>query len=87
MNAAEQWIDISNKNDSVEAYFMAESGAFDLFILLGPTPDAAVKQYASLTGVAPLPQVSYKNNIMVQRVINILKLYILCLKNFNAVFL
>lgn len=58
LNAAELWVDILNKDDGVEAYFIAEKGAFDVFILLGPTPDAAVKQYASLTGVAPLPQVS-----------------------------
>lgn len=46
-----------NKNEnSVDAHFMSESGIVDLFILMGPTPKDAVKQYATLTGVAPLPQ-------------------------------
>lgn len=58
-NAAEQWIDITNSEEGVTAYFIVESGAIDLFILLGPTPEAAVVQYATLTGVAPLPQVNY----------------------------
>ncbi|RZB84916.1 neutral alpha-glucosidase AB, partial [Asbolus verrucosus] len=42
--------------NSVDAHFMSESGVFDLFILMGPSPKDAVRQYASLTGVAPLPQ-------------------------------
>jgi alpha 1,3-glucosidase len=42
--------------NTVDAHFMSESGVFDLFVLMGPTPKDAVKQYASLTGVAPLPQ-------------------------------
>ncbi|KAJ8944816.1 hypothetical protein NQ318_013152 [Aromia moschata] len=42
--------------NSVEAHFMSESGIIDLFVLMGPKPKDAVKQYALLTGVAPLPQ-------------------------------
>ncbi|XP_063910431.1 neutral alpha-glucosidase AB isoform X3 [Zophobas morio] len=42
--------------NTVDAHFMSESGVFDLFILMGPTPKDTVRQYASLTGVAPLPQ-------------------------------
>lgn len=47
-----------NKGEnSVDVHFMSESGVIDLFVLMGPTPKDAVVQYASLTGVAPLPQV------------------------------
>lgn len=61
-NAAETWVDINNSKDgsksenNVDAHFMSESGIVDLFVLMGPTPKDAIKQYASLTGVHPLPQ-------------------------------
>ncbi|RZC42685.1 Glyco hydro 31 and/or Gal mutarotas 2 domain containing protein [Asbolus verrucosus] len=56
-NAAEQWIEINNQgNGSSQAYFMVESGALDLFILLGPKPVDVVRQYTALTGTAHLPQ-------------------------------
>lgn len=59
LNGAEQWIEVNNSaSQGVEAYFMAESGAFDVFVFLGPRPADTVKQYANLTGVAPLPQVN-----------------------------
>ncbi|XP_022900640.2 neutral alpha-glucosidase AB [Onthophagus taurus] len=40
----------------VDVHFMSESGIVDLFILMGPTFGDAIRQYATLTGVAPLPQ-------------------------------
>lgn len=47
-----------NKAESnVDAHFMSESGVVDLFVFLGPTPKDVVRQYATLTGTAPLPQV------------------------------
>ncbi|XP_074037232.1 neutral alpha-glucosidase AB [Leptinotarsa decemlineata] len=46
----------SKSESSVEAHFMSESGVVDLFVLMGPSPRDTVRQYASLTGVAPLPQ-------------------------------
>ncbi|XP_067640752.1 neutral alpha-glucosidase AB isoform X2 [Eurosta solidaginis] len=46
----------SRKSDPLAAHFMSESGVIDAFILLGPTPLDAFKQYTSLTGTAPLPQ-------------------------------
>lgn len=50
-----------HKTDTrIDAYFMSESGIFDLFVLMGPTPQDVVRQYATLTGTAPLPQVSFK---------------------------
>ncbi|KAJ8927404.1 hypothetical protein NQ314_020184, partial [Rhamnusium bicolor] len=55
-NAAEQWVDISYGGNSPSAYFMVESGTFDLFALLGPTPREVVRQFTNLTGVAHLPQ-------------------------------
>lgn len=39
------------------SHFMSESGIVDVFILLGPGPNDAFKQYSDLTGVAPLPQI------------------------------
>lgn len=45
----------------VDTHFMSESGIVDLFVLLGPTPGDAVRQYAALTGVAPLPPVRSSN--------------------------
>lgn len=38
------------------ANFMSESGIVDVFVLLGPRPIDAFKQYTDLTGTAPLPQ-------------------------------
>lgn len=48
----------TKSDNSVEAHFMSESGVIDMFILMGPKPKDAIRQYASLTGVAPLPQVN-----------------------------
>jgi alpha 1,3-glucosidase len=55
-NAAEQWIEISNQDGGSQAYFMAEIGTLDIFVLLGPTPTEVVRQYTALTGTAHLPQ-------------------------------
>lgn len=59
-NAAQLFVDINTNKDNVsgtEAYFMAESASFDLFLLLGPTPEAVVAQYKNVTGVPHMPQV------------------------------
>ncbi|XP_055843079.1 neutral alpha-glucosidase AB-like [Episyrphus balteatus] len=59
-NAAETWVDIwaskKDVSDSPSARFMSESGIVDAFILLGPTPLDAFRQYTELTGTANLPQ-------------------------------
>ncbi|XP_056636598.1 neutral alpha-glucosidase AB-like [Diorhabda sublineata] len=55
-NAAEQWVDLWYNSTSGYVYFMAESGTLDLFILLGDTPKAVVRQFTGLTGVAHMPQ-------------------------------
>lgn len=47
-----------NKVDNqVDTHFMSESGVFDLFVFMGPSLKDAVKQYAVITGTAPIPQV------------------------------
>uniref|UniRef100_A0A1B0AK62 Glucosidase II subunit alpha n=1 Tax=Glossina pallidipes TaxID=7398 RepID=A0A1B0AK62_GLOPL len=46
----------SRNADPQSAHFMSETGIIDTFIMLGPSPMDAFKQYASLTGTAPLPQ-------------------------------
>ncbi|RZC39970.1 neutral alpha-glucosidase C-like [Asbolus verrucosus] len=55
-NAAEQWYEISNGENTTEAYVMVESGSFDVFVLPGPSPTDVVRQYVNLTGTAHLPQ-------------------------------
>lgn len=47
----------SNAEAQIDAHFMSESGIIDTFFLLGPKPDDVLRQYASLTGTAPLQQV------------------------------
>ena len=59
-NAAELWVEITNNEVGADAFFMADSGALDLFIFLGPSPVDVVRQYTSLTGVAHLPPVCFK---------------------------
>ncbi|XP_032679832.1 neutral alpha-glucosidase AB isoform X2 [Odontomachus brunneus] len=46
----------SNKKPQVDAHFMSESGVIDVFFMLGPKPFDVFKQYTTLTGTAPLPQ-------------------------------
>lgn len=54
--ASETWIDISHPTPkSTNTHWMSESGILDLFLLPGPTPEEIFKQYAALTGAAPLP--------------------------------
>lgn len=38
------------------AHFISESGIIDVFVMLGPTPNDAFKQYSDLTGHGNLPQ-------------------------------
>ncbi|CAG9861083.1 unnamed protein product [Phyllotreta striolata] len=46
----------SKTESNIDVHFMSESGLVDAFMLMGPSPKDAVKQYVSLTGVHPLPQ-------------------------------
>lgn len=46
----------SRQADPPSAHFMSESGIVDVFILLGPSPTDAFRQYTELTGSGNLPQ-------------------------------
>lgn len=51
LNTAETYVDIAaDHHTSIDAVFMSESGALDLFVMLGPGLSDCVKQYATLTG-------------------------------------
>lgn len=39
----------------VDARFMSESGIVDVFVMMGPSPSDVFRQYATLTGPAPIP--------------------------------
>ncbi|XP_075262782.1 neutral alpha-glucosidase C-like [Convolutriloba macropyga] len=41
--------------DLVTTHWMSESGIIDLFVMVGPTSKDVFAQYASLTGLAPIP--------------------------------
>ena len=56
LNAAEMYIDVGKTEGGVESQWLAESGSFDLFLLLGPTPVDLAMQFASLTGKSAMPQ-------------------------------
>lgn len=56
LNAAEMYIDISKSEAGVESQWLTESGSFDVFLLLGPSPLDLSKQFASLTGKSAMPQ-------------------------------
>lgn len=40
---------------AVNAFFMSETGIYDVFFTLGPRPYDVMRQYSRLTGTAPLP--------------------------------
>lgn len=46
----------SKKQEPPSAHFMSESGIVDVFVLLGPSPNDAFRQYTDLTGSGYLPQ-------------------------------
>uniref|UniRef100_A0A8D8HTH0 Glucosidase II subunit alpha n=3 Tax=Culex pipiens TaxID=7175 RepID=A0A8D8HTH0_CULPI len=46
----------SSDEEPPVANFISESGIVDVFILTGPSPLEAFRQYTELTGTAPLPQ-------------------------------
>lgn len=56
MNAAQTFVDIDNRNDGVDAHFISETGALEVFLFGGPTLQDCVRQFTALTGVGPLPQ-------------------------------
>lgn len=57
LSASEMWIDVKHPSkESTSTQWMAESGIIDLFLIPGPSIEDVFAQYASLTGVAQLPQ-------------------------------
>ncbi|XP_070495450.1 neutral alpha-glucosidase AB [Chironomus tepperi] len=46
----------SRQQDAPSAHFISESGIIDVFVMLGPSPNDAFKQYTALTGSGNLPQ-------------------------------
>lgn len=55
------------RKNPLTANFMSESGIVDAFILMGPRPNDAFKQYSDLTGTAPLPQVNIERKLFISR--------------------
>ncbi|KAF2113743.1 glycosyl hydrolases family 31-domain-containing protein [Lophiotrema nucula] len=69
LNAAETWVDVIKSKTSAnplslgtkshtdtQTHWISESGLLDVFVLLGPTPQAMTKQYGELTGFTAMPQ-------------------------------
>lgn len=69
LNAAETWVDIEKSKSTAnplslgvaskkttQTHWISESGQLDVFILLGPNPQALSKTYGELTGYTQLPQ-------------------------------
>lgn len=48
----------SRENPQIDVGWVSESGQIDCFILLGPSPTQVFSQYAQLTGVLPLSNIS-----------------------------
>jgi Galactose mutarotase-like/Glycosyl hydrolases family 31 len=55
LNAAEMYVDVSRAQADTRTQWFAESGALDVFLLLGPEPAHVTAQYARLTGPTALP--------------------------------
>lgn len=56
MSSIVNFVSGTQNNVPPTANFMSESGILDAFILLGPKPLDAFRQYTALTGPAPIPQ-------------------------------
>ena len=56
LNAAEMLVDVAKPEGGVSTRWMADSGALDLFFLLGPKPADVMAQYAQISGTTAMPQ-------------------------------
>ena len=60
-NPTELYVDVrhdegrSVARGGISSHWMAESGAFDLFIFPGPSPRETMRQYAMITGGTAMP--------------------------------
>lgn len=54
-NSAETWVDISDSQIGVDTHWFSAAGTIDLWLIPGPTIGSLYKQYTSIVGVTPLP--------------------------------
>jgi len=54
-NPTETFVDVDESAERSKTHWISESGVLDVFLLPGPDPGTLYQQYATLTGVAPLP--------------------------------
>jgi len=56
-NPTELYVDVTKGGSSggISSHWMAESGAFDLFIFPGPSPRETMRQYSMITGGTAMP--------------------------------
>ena len=50
-------VDVGKPQSGASTRWIAESGALDLFLLLGPKPADVMAQYAQISGTTAMPQV------------------------------
>ncbi|KAK6523830.1 hypothetical protein TWF281_001798 [Arthrobotrys megalospora] len=59
LNAAETWVDIvkdkGKSKSNTKTHWVSESGQLDVWVFLGPTPQALYKAYGELTGFTKMP--------------------------------
>eukprot|EP00210_Caulerpa_lentillifera_P000550 g531.t1 len=56
MNAAEMYVDLWKDKSSTHSQWLAESGAFDVFLIVGDHSRDIIRHYTSLTGTTAMPQ-------------------------------
>jgi len=56
LNAAEMYVDVAKTSEGTATQWIAESGAVDFYVFVGPTPKTVASQYAALTGTTAMPQ-------------------------------
>ncbi len=54
-NPSETYIDVSKGSGNTQTRWISESGAWDLFIIPGPTAQNVFRAYTSITGTQALP--------------------------------
>ena len=52
-------VDVAKPEGGVSTRWIADSGALDLFLLLGPAPADVAAQYAAISGTTAMPQASH----------------------------
>ena len=62
LNAAEMLVDVAQPEGGVSTRWIADSGALDLFPLLGPAPADVAAQYAAISGTTAMYQARHCPN-------------------------